>query len=229
MTLFLDTANLDEIREIAELGVIRGVTTNQKILLKSGVSYDNYKEVIREICELVQGPVSVELTRTYAPVHSLVSEARELAEINGWVVVKVPMWSDGRGLAVINQLSEMDIKTNATCLMSARQGVLAAEAGATYVSLFYNRMIEELSTRTLAMEEIFRMRTYLEDHDLDTKIIAGSIRNPNDVMECFNAGAHIVTVPYKHLKALIPHPRTESTIREFDEAWEKLKEGGDRT
>jgi len=222
MTLFLDSANLEEIRKAMSWGVISGVTTNQKILLKSGVTADGYKQTIREICELVDGPVSVELTETRPDIDLLVSEAEELAGIHKWVNVKVPMWGDGRGLEVVSRLWDIGIKTNATCMMSAAQGILAMEAGAKYLSLFYRRMIDT-GGLPYAKAQFRILSSYLKENHSKSRIIAGSIRKPEDVVDSWLAGAHVVTVPYKIMKRLPFHPRTESTIAEFDEAWRKLR------
>ena len=221
MTLFLDTANFEEIKEIVPWGVIRGITTNPKILFNSGISYEGYKELIKCICRLVNGPVSVELTKINEPVEVLFNEGVSIASLDRRINVKVPMWGDGKGLQLIKELTQCDIEVNATCMMNAIQGVLASEAGADFVSLFYNRMIDE-AEKEYAQSQIIYLRNYIDEHLLDSQIIAGSIRKPKDVIDCFSLGAHIVTVPYKHMIKLPFHTRTESTIREFDEAWKEF-------
>ncbi len=224
MTLFFDSANIKEIRYVASLGIIRGVTTNQKIFLKSGVK--DYLATINEICGLVKGPVSVELTKTSESDQVLVDEAAGLRDISTWVNIKVPMWGDGRGLRIVRSLTKQKIPVNMTCMMSADQGILACEVGVDYASLFYNRIIDYSGRRSAGQREIALLRDYIDNHGLFTQIIAGSIRSPSDVMECFEAGAHIVTIPYPIMKKLPFHPRTESTIKEFDDAWKEFVEGG---
>lgn len=224
MTLFLDSANIEHIKEICEYGIVKGVTTNQKILLKSGIRVGEYRDSIRQICNLVKGPVSVELTGVRSGIPDLVMEARELYgfDVNKYINIKVPMWGDGRGLGVAEKLRELEIPVNMTCMMSANQGILACEAGVDYASLFYNRIIDYTGRRSVGQREITLLRDYIDDHGLPTQIIAGSIRSPIDVMECFEAGAHIVTIPYPIIKKLPFHPRTQSTIEEFDKAWKEF-------
>jgi transaldolase len=218
--LFLDTANPHEVSKYQAWGVCRGVTTNQKIMLNSGVKYtpEAYRENIETICGLMRcgDPVSVELTNTAGSVPELVKEAMDLYDIDrSHIVIKVPMWGSGKGLEVIRQLRVCDIPTNATCLMSAIQGILASEAGARYISLFYNRMVDKIGVAR-TVEEFNYLRRYVKEN---TQIIAGSIRNPADVLNCFNMGAHIVTVPPNILEQLPGNPATEATIAEFDKSW----------
>jgi len=132
------------------------------------------------------------------------------------------MWGDGRGLIIIKQLKEKGISVNATCMMNAIQGVLAAEAGADYVSLFYGRINDYHQDRDAGVKQISTLRIYLDEHELSSQIIAGSMRKPRDVFDCLKAGAHIVTIPYEILLKLPFHVRTESTIKEFDQAWQEF-------
>jgi transaldolase len=227
MTIFLDTAKIDEIEKAVDLGVVHGVTTNPNIFKESGLKYSKevYFSSILDICDLVRGPVSVELTNSKGSIDELVREACELSDIDGdYVVIKVPMWGDGKGLSVIKELTEKGIPTNATCLMSPSQAILAMEAGARYVSLFFNRILDWNNKELAAVEDAFRLaHIYLLEHGADweppAEIIAGSIRSPLDVPLAFSYGADIVTVKYEVLMGMITHPRTESTIKEFDEAW----------
>jgi transaldolase len=213
--------------------VIHGVTTNQNIFRKSGMKYSKeaYISAIADICDIVDGPISVELTNSKGSIDELINEAKDLFDINhSNIVIKVPMWSDGKGLGVIAELTENGIPTNATCLMTASQAILAMEAGARYVSLFYNRILDWNEKNMEAVEDAFRLsHIYLLEHGSDwdppAEIIAGSIRSPLDVPLAFSYGADIVTVSYEVLMGMITHPRTETTIKEFDEAWEKFVAG----
>ncbi len=221
MTIFIDSANIEHIKEICSWNVTKGATTNQKIFLKSGAT--DYTDTIKSICRIVRNPVSVELTKTEGSDDDLLQEAESLRQIDSWVNIKVPMWGDGRGLRIVKNLVEQEIPVNMTCLMSANQGILACEAGVDYASLFYNRIIDYVGRGLAGQDEISLLRNYIDEHSLTTKIIAGSIRSPNDVMECFEAGAHIVTITYDIIKKLPFHSRTESTIKEFDDAWREFQ------
>ena len=213
---FIDSANVDDIRKYLSWGVVDGVTTNQKIfLMEKGCSFE---QRIREICELVDGPVSVETTGH--GVEELVEEGRSYHAIAPNVVVKVAMYRDGTGLRVVSQLASEGIKTNVTTLMTARQALLAAKAGATYVSLFYRRILDAGGD---AEQEIRTCWELLSRHAIPTRIIAGSIREPDDVIRAASAGAHIVTVPPKIMNQMPYHPKTEDTIQEFDHAWEEFR------
>lgn len=218
--IFLDSANLEEIREVYSWGLLKGSTTNQKIFLKGKIG--DYKETIQHIATL-SPHLSVELTKTDQDDKTLVCEAILLCKLGQGIVIKVPMWGDGRGLRIAKQLMEKGISVNLTCLMGASQAILGVDAGVHFVSLFYNRMADHLRSRRYAQDQISKVRRYIEDNESLTKIIAGSIRDPKDVLECFEAGAHIVTVPFQHLKALPYHPSTENTIREFDSAWDEYQ------
>ena len=219
MEIFLDTASIKEIKEIMPWGIISGVTTNQKIFLaEKGV---RFQDRAREILDLVNGPLSLELTRTEGSDKELIEEANEYS---GWnqskVVVKVPMFGNGRGLKIVNMLKKEKIKTNMTCLMTTNQVLLAAKAGATYASIFYNR-IKDIGEDPL---KILRdSRKILEDSGLATRIIVGSIRKLEDVSEAAANGAHVITVPYKILVQMPYNSKTEETIREFDQAWAEFR------
>jgi len=220
LEIFLDTANVKEIREILPWGIISGVTTNQKIFLaEKGV---NFRDRVFEILSLVDGPLSVELTKTAGSDDELVDEAREYSSWNPKnIVIKVPMFGDGRGLRIINRLSRKDIKTNATCLMTTNQVLLASMAGATYASIFFNRVRDSGGN---AQGVIRESRTIIDGGRFMTKIIVGSIRKPEDVNEIAVAGAHIITIPYKILIQMPYHQKTEDTIKEFDQAWQEFKQ-----
>jgi len=212
---FLDTASLNEIEEVARQGITEGVTTNQKILLTEGRV--DFKRRILEICRLVKGPVSVETTKS--TVQELLEQGREFASWHKNIVVKVAMHGDGRGLEVVHQLAKEHIKTNMTVMMTFNQLVLASKAGASYVSLFYNRSIEARENPL----QIIRDYAALAKEEPMARLIVGSIRKPEDVALAVAAGAHIMTVPFKILKQMPFNKRTEETIEEFDKAWEEFE------
>ncbi len=215
MEFFLDTASLEEVRKVVRWGVVTGLTTNQKKFFEQGNV--DFKKTALELISLVKGPVSLELTRRAVP-----DLVREAAEYYGWdpkhVVIKVPMRSDGTGLEAINELRSRGIPVNATVMMTCAQALLAAMAGATYVSLFYNRIKESGEDPVLAIEQT---RKIFDQEGFKSRIIAASIRHPKDVVAAASAGAHIVTMPYGVLSALPSHPMSEQVIKEFDEAWEQ--------
>jgi len=219
MEIFLDTASVKEIREILPWGIISGVTTNQKIFLtEKGV---NFRDRVLEILSLVNGPLSVELTKTSGSDEGLVEEANEYSRWNPQnVVIKVPMFKDGRGLRIVNRLKKENIKTNMTCLITTNQVLLAAKAGATYASIFFNRVRDSGEDPLKVIRESKRI---IEESRFSTKVIVGSIRKPEDVNEAAVAGAHIITIPYKILVQMPFHPKTEETIKEFDQAWLEFK------
>jgi transaldolase len=210
---FLDTASLKEVEEFTRWGIADGVTTNQKIFLSEGRV--DFKRHILKICYLVKGPVSVETTKSTIP--ELLEEARKYASWHKNIVVKVAMYGDGRGLQVVQQLAEEHIRTNMTVMMTFNQLVLAAKAGATYVSLFYNRSKEAGEDPAQIIRDY---ATVAREGNLSARLIVGSIRTPDDVALAVAAGAHIVTVPAKILKQMPFSKRTEETIAEFDKAWQ---------
>ncbi len=207
MKLFIDTANVEEIKKAGEMGVIRGVTTNPSLIAKEG---RDFVQVIKEITELVDGPISGEVKATTTDAEGMIREGREIAAIHPNMVVKIPMTAEG--LKAVNVLEKEGIKTNVTLIFSAAQALLAAEAGASYVSPFLGRL-DDISQpgidliRTIA--EIFHIYKY------DTEIIAASVRNPIHVIDCALAGAHIATVPYKVIEQMTKHPLTEQGIQKF--------------
>lgn len=216
LQIFVDSANLDDIKKYQTWGIVDGVTTNQKIfLMEKGCSFE---ERVHAICAAVDGPVSVETTGH--GYEALVQEGRTYHAIAPNVVVKVAMYKDGTGLQVVNTLASEGIQTNVTTLMSARQALLAAKAGATYVSLFFRRIIDAGED---AEQEIRICAELLERHGMSARIIAGSLREPHDVIRAAAAGAHIVTIPPKILEQLPYHAKTEETIAEFDRAWEAFR------
>jgi len=210
---FLDTASLKEIEEFTRWGIADGVTTNQKIFLSEGGV--DFKRHILKICALVNGPVSVETTKSTVP--ELLEEARKYASWHKNIVVKVAMYGDGRGLQVVQQLAKEHIKTNMTVMMTFNQLVLAAKAGATYVSLFYNRSKEAGENPAQIIRDYVAVA---KEGKLSARLIVGSIRTPDDVALAVAAGAHIMTVPAKILRQMPFNKRTEETIEEFDRAWQ---------
>jgi transaldolase len=210
---FLDTASLTEIEELSRWGIADGVTTNQKIFLSEGGV--DFKQRVLDICKLVNGPISVETTKSTVP--ELLAEAREYASWHKNIVIKVAMFGDGKGLQVVSQLTREGIKTNMTLMMTFNQLILAAKAGATYVSLFYNRAKEA------GEDPVKIIRDYVaiaKESELKGRLIVGSIRTPEDVATAIAAGAHIMTVPTKILKQMPYNKRSEETLLEFDKAWQ---------
>ena len=209
MKFFLDTANTDEIRRAVKLGVIAGITTNPTLIAKEG---KEFFPTIREICAICPGPVSAEAISP--DVEGMLREARELAALAPNVVVKIPMTEDG--LQAVATLAKEGIKTNVTLIFTANQALLAARAGAAYVSPFVGRL-DDISTPGMAVvkdiADIFAM------HNLPTEIIAASIRHPQHVYEAALAGAHIATVPANVVSQMIKHPLTTSGIEKFMHDW----------
>jgi len=218
--IFLDTASVSEIKEILPWGLISGVTTNQKIFLAEKGC--NFRERVSEILSLVKGPLSVELTKTDGTDEEMIKEALEYSRWNlKNMVIKVPMFGDGRGLRIISQLHRRRVKTNATALISVNQVMLAAKAGATYASIFFNRAKDAGEDAELVVRQ---SRALLDRMHTPTKIIVGSIRRPEDVAQAAIAGTHVITVPYKILVQMPYHRKTEETIAEFDRAWQEFKQ-----
>ena len=211
MQLFIDTANVEEIRAANELGVISGVTTNPSLIAKEGLVFE---EVIRTIVSIVNGPISAEVIA--ADRDGMVKEARELSRIHPNIVVKIPMTEEG--LKAVKILSGEGIRTNVTLIFSPAQALLAARAGATYVSPFIGRLddIAESGVGTVGdIATIFRI------HGIETKIIAASIRGPQDVVDAAKNGAHIATVPYKIILQMVKHPLTDIGIKRFSDDWNR--------
>jgi len=213
MKLFIDTANIEEIKEIARWGVIQGVTTNPKIFSKEAV---DLRRRVEEILRVVPGPLSVEVTTN--DLDEMLVEAQRYASWSEHIVVKVPMGPVG--LQAVTLLKEKGIQTNVTAIMAVNQAMLAALAGATYASIFYSR-INDVGHDGL--EVIRQSATLFKQNKFSTQIIVGSIRLLTQITDAALAGADILTVPYKFFSQLASHPQTDATIREFLEAWETLK------
>lgn len=209
MRFFIDTANVDDIRKANDMGVICGVTTNPSLIAKEGRVFE---EVIAEIASIVDGPISGEVKATTTDAEGMIAEGREIAKIHPNMVVKIPM--TGEGLKAVKVLSKEGIKTNVTLIFTANQALLAARAGATYVSPFLGRL-DDISTDGL--ELIRQIVQMFEVAGLDTEIICASVRHPVHVTECALAGADIATVPYKVLEQMLHHPLTDAGIVKFQE------------
>lgn len=207
MKFFIDTANVDDIKLANDLGVICGVTTNPSLIAKEG---RDFKEVIKEITEIVDGPISGEVKATTTCWKDMVEEAREIAKIHPNMVVKIPMTEDG--LRAVKILKQEGIKTNVTLIFSANQALLAARAGATYVSPFLGRLDDISHNGLILIEEIVEI---FSNNDIDAEIIAASVRNPIHVAECAKMGCDIATVPYSVIKQMIKHPLTDIGIEKF--------------
>ncbi|MFK7985401.1 MAG: fructose-6-phosphate aldolase [Sandaracinaceae bacterium] len=205
MKFFIDTADTDEIKEAAAMGLVDGVTTNPSLVAKVG---RNYEEVVREICEIVDGPISAEVIAT--DVDGIVKEGRAIAAWHPNVVVKVPLIPDG--LKAVKVFSDEGIKTNVTLCFSATQGLLAAKAGATYISPFLGR-IDDIAWD--GMELIGQLRTIYDNYGYATEILAASIRHPKHVVECAELGADVATIPLKVMLQLAKHPLTDVGLAKF--------------
>ena len=211
MKLFIDTANVDEIRRANDLGVICGVTTNPSLIAKEGKVFE---EVIAEITSIVDGPISAEVVADTAA--EMVVEAKKLAAIHPNIVLKIPVTEEG--LKAVKLLSEAGIKTNVTLIFSPAQALLAARAGATYVSPFVGRL-DDISDNGISVVD--DIAAIFEIHGIQTEIIAASIRGPQDVTDAAKHGAHIATVPYKVIMQMLNHPLTDIGIRRFMEDWNR--------
>ncbi len=212
MKFFLDTANIDEIRNAAEYGLIDGVTTNPSLVSKEG---RDFKEILLEITRIVDGPISAEVVSTDAS--GILREAYELAKIHKNIVVKVPMIKEG--MKALKQLSKDGIKTNITLVFSANQALVAAKLGATYVSPFVGRF-DDISE--VGMDLIGDLAQIFANYQFPTQILVASIRNPLHVREAALIGAHVATMPFKVLEQLLKHPLTDIGLERFLKDWEKM-------
>lgn len=207
MKFFIDTANVDEIRKANDMGIICGVTTNPSLIAKEG---RDFKQVIQEITSIVDGPISGEVNALTTDAEGMIKEGREIAAIHPNMVVKIPMTAEG--LKATKVLSEAGIKVNVTLIFSANQALLAARAGAAYVSPFVGRL-DDISQP--GVELIETIMDIFETHGIETEVIAASIRTTMHVTECAQAGADIATVPYKILEQMLRHPLTDQGIEKF--------------
>ena len=214
MKFFIDTANIEEIKKANEMGVICGVTTNPSLIAKEG---KDFKKTIEEIVSIVDGPISGEVKATTIKYEDMITEAIEIAKIHKNMVVKIPMTIEG--LKAVKILHKEGIKTNVTLIFSANQALLAARAGATYVSPFIGRL-DDISSDGINLIKI--ISNIFATHNIETEIISASIRNPIHVMECALAGADIATVPYNVIEQMIKHPLTEQGIEKFKKDYEAV-------
>lgn len=215
MKFFIDTANVEEIREAAGMGIICGVTTNPSLIAKEG---RDFAQVIREITALVDGPISGEVKATTTDAAGMIAEGRAIAAIHPNMVVKIPMTAEG--LKAIKALAAEGIKTNCTLIFSANQALLAARAGASYVSPFLGRLDDISMTGVELIETIAAI--FAQYDDIHTQIIAASVRNPIHVTDCALAGADIATVPYSVLMQMTKHPLTDAGIAKFQADYQKV-------
>lgn len=213
MKIFVDTADLDEIRELASWGVIDGVTTNPTLVAKSGRTF---KEIVEEIFDIVNGPISLEAVSEKA--EDIIEEARKLSKIHKNVVIKIPI--NPEGLKAVKKLSKEGIKTNVTLVFSANQALLAAKAGATYVSPFIGRLDDIGQEGMQIVEEIMDI---FNNYKLDTQVIVASIRHPIHVIQAARIGAHIATIPPGVIKKMVGHSLTDKGVEEFLKDWKKVK------
>jgi len=211
--IYLDSASVEEVRRAASWGLLSGVTTNPTLIAKEG---RDFHQVIRKICGLVKGPVSAEVTGTTAS--QMVEEARELAKISGQVVIKIPITTEG--LEAVHKLKREGIHTNVTLIFSANQALLAARAGASYVSPFLGRL-DDISHDGISV--VGEIAEIFQKHRIETQIIAASLRHPRHFTEAALAGAHIATVPMAVLEKLIVHPLTDQGIERFLADWKKMQ------
>ena len=213
MKLFIDTANLDEIKEVSQWGVLSGVTTNPSLIAKEG---RDFKTVVKEITEIVDGPISAEVVSE--DHEGMLVEARDLVKIHENIIIKVPMTKEG--LKAVNILDKEGIKTNVTLIFSANQALLAAKAGASYVSPFVGRL-DDIGNEGMVLVKDIAEIFYI--YGIETEIISASIRNPMHVLDSAKAGSDIATIPYKVFNQMLGHPLTESGIEQFLNDWESVK------
>ncbi len=212
MKIFLDTANTEQIREAASWGIVDGVTTNPSLIAREG---RDFKEVVKEICDIVDGPISAEVISLDA--EGMIEEARELAKIHKNIVIKIPMTVEG--LKAVKSLSSEGIRTNVTLVFSSNQALLAMKAGANYVSPFVGRL-DDIGHD--GMEVVGEILDMIDNYGFETEVIVASIRHPRHVLEAALMGAHIATVPFPVLEKLVKHPLTDIGIERFLKDWEKV-------
>ncbi|HLA48040.1 MAG TPA: fructose-6-phosphate aldolase, partial [Nitrospinota bacterium] len=209
MKFFIDTADINEIKAALEIGIIDGVTTNPSLIAKTG---KDFKTVVDEICAVVDGPISVEAISMDA--EGLIKEARELSKVNKNIVVKIPMTEEG--LKAVKKVNQEGIHTNVTLVFSPTQAILAAKAGATYISPFVGRL-DDISH--IGMDIVGQIVTIYDNYDFSTEVIVASIRNPLHVVEAALLGADISTIPFNVIKQLVKHPLTDIGIEKFLSDW----------
>jgi len=213
MKFFIDTANIAEIKDAHSMGMVDGVTTNPSLIAKEGRVFE---DIIKEICEIVDGPISAEVIST--DYDGMIQEAKKLADIHDNIVVKIPMTIDG--IKATKTLTEEGIKTNVTLVFSPLQALMAAKAGATFVSPFVGRIDDISSDGMLLVEQIVEI---YGNYAFDTQVIVASVRNPLHVLDAALIGADIATIPYSVLKRLASHPLTDKGLKAFLDDWKKAK------
>lgn len=216
MKIFIDTADINEIREANDMGLLDGVTTNPSLVAKTGKAFG---KVLEEICEVVKGPVSAEVVSTDAA--GMLAEARELAKVADNIVIKIPLITEG--LKATRTLTDEGIKTNVTLCFSPVQAWLAAKAGATYVSPFVGRL-DDVSHE--GMELISQILTIYSNYEFETQVLVASIRHPVHVLEAAMMGAHVATIPFKVIAQLAKHPLTDIGLERFLADWQKVPKDG---
>lgn len=214
MKFFIDTANLDEIKEAASLGILDGVTTNPSLVSKEG---RNFRELLDEIVKIVDGPISAEVVAT--DYDGIIKEANELAKIHKNIVVKVPLIKEG--LKAVKTLSDDGIKTNVTLCFSASQALMAAKAGATYISPFVGRL-DDISSDGMSL--IYDIVQIYENYGFPTQVLVASIRHPMHLVEAARMGAHVATMPFAVINKLFNHPLTDIGLEKFLSDWKKLNQ-----
>jgi len=216
MKIFIDTANVDEIKEAAQLGVLDGVTTNPTLLARERGRGKSFRQILEEICEIVDGPISAEVVSL--DYSGIVKEARELAAIHKNIVIKIPVTKEG--LKAAKTLEAEGIRTNVTLVFSPNQALLVAKAGASFVSCFVGRL-DDISH--VGMDVVRTIMQAYRHYDFSTQVIVASIRHPLHVVEAALAGAPIATIPFKVIEQMVKHPLTDIGIKRFAEDWEKVK------
>ncbi len=214
MKFFIDTANLDEIKEAASLGILDGVTTNPSLVSKEG---RNFRELLDEIVKIVDGPISAEVVST--DYDGIIKEANELAKIHKNIVVKVPLIKEG--LKAVKTLTDDGIKTNVTLCFSASQALMAAKAGATYISPFVGRL-DDISTDGMGL--VYDIVQIYENYGFPTQVLVASIRHPMHLVEAARMGAHVATMPFVVINKLFNHPLTDIGLEKFLSDWKKLNQ-----
>ena len=214
MKFFLDTANVDDIREAASIGIVDGVTTNPSLLSKEQ-GKGTFKEILKEICSIVDGPVSGEVVSE--DWEGMVKEGEELSKIAPNMVIKIPMTKEG--MKAVKQLSKQGIPTNVTLIFNPAQALIAAKAGASFVSPFIGRL-DDISH--IGMDIIRDIVMIYENYDIETEVITASVRSPLHVVDAALAGSHVATVPFAVIEKLFKHPLTDAGIKKFLEDWKKV-------
>ena len=213
MKFFIDTANVEQIRDAASIGILDGVTTNPTLLSREK---GNFIDIFKEICSIVKGPVSAEVVGE--KWEEMVEEAKKLSEIAENIVIKIPMTKEG--MKAVNHLKTINIRTNVTLVFSPAQAILAAKAGASFISPFIGRL-DDISH--IGMELVRDIVTIFDNYAIGTEVITASIRNPLHVVDAALAGSHIATVPYKVIEQMFKHPLTDIGIQRFLEDWKKVE------